>query len=149
MMETLEAGARALSIELDNVEEVETPRDIAEVIRSAKDRNAQALYVWPNGFAYSFAQEISEVANANGLTSVHPFKEGALAGGLLAYGADLREQARRGAAYVDKILRGTRSGDLPIEQLSKYELTINLITAKALGVTIPPSLLARADELIE
>ena len=116
---------------------------------NAKDQGTQALYVWPSGFTFSFAKQIADIANAHGLPSCHSFREGALAGGLLAYAADLREEARRGAAYVDKILRGTPPGNLPVEQLSKYELLINLRTSKALGLTVPPNLLATADEVIE
>ena len=73
----------------------------------------------------------------------------ALDGDLLAYATDLKEQARRGAAYVDKIPRGMVPGDLPVEQPTKFELVINLKTAKMLGVTVPPTLLTRADEVIE
>ena len=77
---------------------------------------------------------------------VSPFTEGAESGCLLGLGADFKEQNRRAAAYVDQILRGIAPGDLPVEQMSKYGLFINLRTAKVLGITIPPSLLARADE---
>src|SRR5262245_9797483 len=142
------AGARKSSVELDELE-VEAPRDLDAAIKRAKGSGAQAIYVWPSGFGYAFAKQISDVANANGLPSVHPYKEGPVSGGLLAYAADLKELARRGAAYVDKILQGTRPGDLPVEQLSRYALTINLKTANALGLTMPATLLARADEVIE
>jgi putative ABC transport system substrate-binding protein len=147
-IDALAAAAVAFTIKLDEIE-VETPLALEEAIHSAKGRGAQALYVWPTGFAYSFAKQISEVANANGLPSIHYVKEGALAGCLLSYAADLKEQVRRGAAYADKILRGTAPGNLAVEQMSKYELVINLNTAKKLGLTLPPSLLARADEVIE
>jgi ABC-type uncharacterized transport system substrate-binding protein len=146
--DTLTTAAKGLGIELHNLE-IQAPAELEGVIRNAKDQGTQALYVWPSGFTYSFAKQISDIANAYGLPSCHSFKEGAFAGGLLAYAADLKEQARRGAAYVDKILRGTPPGSLPVEQLSKYELLINLRTAKALGLTVPPNLLATADEVIE
>jgi putative ABC transport system substrate-binding protein len=142
------AGAKKFSVALDEFI-VEAPTDLDVVIKRAKELGAQAVYIWPSGFAYAFAKQISDVVNANGLPSVHPYKEGAVSGCLLAYAADLKETARRGAAYVDKILKGTRPGDLPVEQMSRYELTINLITAKALGLTVPSTLLARADQVIE
>ena len=80
---------------------------------------------------------------------MHFSKEGVLAGGLLAYAADLKELVPRGAAYVDKILNGTPPSDLPVEQTAKYELFVNRKTAKALGLTIPQSVLVAADEVIE
>ncbi len=90
-----------------------------------------------------------DLAAKNRLPSVSPYREGADAGGLIAYGASSTHVFRRIGAYVDKILKGTRPGDLPIEQPTKFELLINLKTAKALGVTVPPALLARADHVIE
>jgi ABC-type uncharacterized transport system substrate-binding protein len=146
--DALAAAAKALGIELHDFE-VQAPSDLESVIRNAKDQGIQALYVWPSGFTFSFAKQISDIASANRLPSIHSFREGALAGGLLAYAADLKEEARRGAAYIDRILRGTPPGTLPVEQLSKYELLINLKTAKALSLNVPPTLLALADEVIE
>jgi putative ABC transport system substrate-binding protein len=145
---TMAAAASHLAIELDEIE-VGALSDIAGAVRKAKDQGADALFVWPTGFAFSFAKQISDAALTNRLPSVHPYAEGALAGGLLGYGPDFAEEARRGAAYVDKILKGNQPSSLPVEQISKYQLVLNLKTAKALGLTIPPTLLARADEVIE
>src|SRR5215510_2462420 len=128
-MDALKAAAKAFRVELDEVE-VEVPQALDAAMREVKHRGAQAVYVWPSGFSFSFGKEISDVANAHGLPSIQPFREAAFAGGPLAYATDLRQQAVRGAAYVDKILRGTPAGSLPVEQMSKYELLINLKTAK-------------------
>jgi putative ABC transport system substrate-binding protein len=142
------AAAKSLTIELDEVE-VGEPSDLADAVRKAKERGVEALFVWPTGLAFSFARQISDIALSNQLPSVHPYTEGALAGGLLGYGPDFTEEARRGAAYVDRILRGDQPSSLPVEQVAKYQLVLNLKTAKALGLTVPPSLLVRADKVIE
>ena len=98
---------------------------------------------------YSLRREIADLSAKFRLPAVYPSREWAEAGGLLSYGADRRQLYRRAAEYVDKILKGARPADLPIEQPTKFELVINLKTAKALGLTIPPSLLQRADQVIE
>ena len=141
-------AARGLNLELRDVV-VTTPADLALAIRNAKEQGAEALYVWPTGFAFSFGKQIADLAIEYRLPSLYPFREGALSGGLLAYAADLKQSARRGAEYIDKILNGVQPSSLPVEQLSKYDLLINLNTAKALGITFPPSLLVSADEVIE
>jgi putative tryptophan/tyrosine transport system substrate-binding protein len=97
----------------------------------------------------SFGRSIADLALANHLPSIHAFTQNVVAGGLLSYAPSVADVARRGAVYVDRILRGAKPADLPIEQPTKFELIINLKTAKALGLTIPPSLLARADPVID
>jgi putative ABC transport system substrate-binding protein len=94
-------------------------------------------------------EKLAELAVKNRLPTIGSFAFSTQAGFLMSYGADFQELSRRAAAYVDKVLRGTSPGDLPIEQPAKFALVFNLKTAKALGLTIPPSLLARADQVIE
>jgi putative ABC transport system substrate-binding protein len=107
------------------------------------------VYAWQGGFTFSFAHQISELTLALGLPSVSAFRESAIAGGLLAYGPNFTALARRASVYVDKILRGTPPGDIPVEQPTKFDLIVNLKTAKALGLDIPARLVAGADEVIE
>jgi putative ABC transport system substrate-binding protein len=92
---------------------------------------------------------LAALALKHRLPGMFPFKENVVAGGLMSYGADPNYLYRRAAAYIDKILKGAKPADLPVEQASKYELVINLKTAKALGLDIPAAVLARADEVIE
>jgi putative ABC transport system substrate-binding protein len=146
--DALITAARALSLELHDAE-VSTSADLPLAIPKAKEQGAEALYVWPSGFAFSFGKQIADLADTHRLPSLHPFREGALSGGLLAYAADLKQSAQRGADYIDRILKGSQPSSLPVEQLSKYELLINLKTAKALGLEISPTLLVRADQVIE
>jgi putative tryptophan/tyrosine transport system substrate-binding protein len=94
-------------------------------------------------------QALAGVASQYRLPGMYPFKENVQAGGLMSYGADRDDLYRRAATYIDRILKGAKPADLPVEQASKYELVINLKTAKALSLGIPPQLLARADEVIE
>jgi putative ABC transport system substrate-binding protein len=110
---------------------------------------AQAFVVLSEPVLANYRSQIAIMAVRDGLPAISTTREYAQAGLLLTYGANLPDQFRRSAAFIDKIFKGTKPGDLPIEQPTKFELVVNLKTAKALGLTVPPTLLARADEVIE
>jgi ABC-type uncharacterized transport system substrate-binding protein len=143
-----EAAAATLGMRLQPVE----VRGLGEIDRAfvtmTRER-AGALLVLLDSIFYSQRKTIADLAAKNRLPAVYGHNVHAEAGGLMAYTANRFEVSRRTAIYVDKILKGAKPGDLPIEQPTTFELTINLKTAKALGLTIPPSLLARADQVIE
>jgi putative ABC transport system substrate-binding protein len=103
----------------------------------------------PDGFLNVHREELVLLAARYRLPAVYPWRFFPELGGLLSYGSDQRDMFRTAASYVDRILRGEKPADLPVQAPTKYELVINLTTAKALGLTVPPSLLARADEVIE
>jgi putative tryptophan/tyrosine transport system substrate-binding protein len=105
--------------------------------------------VFPDGMFLAHAPVILGLAARHRLPAMYGIREFAEAGGLMAYGANLSDMHRRGASFVDKILKGAKPGDLPVQQPTTFELVINLRTAKALGLTIPQSVLVRADQLIE
>jgi putative ABC transport system substrate-binding protein len=105
--------------------------------------------LWPWQLPITYRTQIVDFAAQSRLPMIHPFRESVDAGGLMADGPDLLDMYRRAASYVDKILRGAKPGDLPIEQPTKFEFVINVKAAKALGLAIPPSLLLRADRVVE
>jgi len=144
-----QAASRRLAIELLPVEVKSPSYDFAAAIGVAVKNRAGALFVGTSPFIFIARTRVAELAHANRLPTVFAFREYAEAGGLIAYGADLRAMFASAAVYADKILKGAKPADLPIEQPTKFELVVNLKTAKALGVTIPPSLLLRADQVIE
>ena len=144
----LEVTALSLGIRAQVVE-ARTPKEIAEALSAATRERAGALSVLAGTMFFAHRALIAELALKSRLPTVHLLREHAEAGGLLTYGIDLRDNFRRAAGYVDKIFRGARPGDLPIEQPTKFELVINLKTAKALGLSVPRSVLARADQIIE
>jgi putative ABC transport system substrate-binding protein len=123
--------------------------ELEEAFSQAGRGSAQALVVLPDALFFAQRLRIGQLAATNRLPTVFELKGYVAIGGLMSYGADLTEQVRRSAVYVDRILKGAKPADLPIEQPTKFELIINLKTAKALGLTIPPSLLQRADQVIE
>jgi putative tryptophan/tyrosine transport system substrate-binding protein len=103
----------------------------------------------PDSSLIQLATRIAELAQRAGLPTVFQHRESVVAGGLLSYGPNLNDQARQAAGHVDRILKGAQPADLPVEQPTKFELVINLKTAKAFGLEVPPTLLALADEVIE
>jgi putative ABC transport system substrate-binding protein len=140
-------AARTLNLEIIR-SEIRPAEDVAPAIEPLKGR-AEALYVCTDPLVNTIAARINALALAARLPVMHSFRTNAEAGGLISYGPDIPDLSRRAAESVDKILRGTKPADIPIEQPIKFELFINLKTAKALGLTVPPSLLARADDVIE
>jgi putative ABC transport system substrate-binding protein len=110
---------------------------------------SDALFVLMSPVLTRDRKDIIERAAKYRLPAIYEWREFVEVGGLMSYGSSLIDLTRRAAVYVDKILKGAKPGDLPVEQPTKYELVVNLKTAKALGLTIPPSLLARADQVIE
>ena len=143
----IQAAARTLSIDIVPLE-FRRAEDIAPVFDALKGR-AEALYVIGDPLANSQRMRINTFALAARLPTMYVQREYVEAGGLMSYGPNYPDLNRRAADYVDKILRGTKPADLPVEQPTKFDLVINLITARALGLTVPPTLLARADEVIE
>jgi putative ABC transport system substrate-binding protein len=147
-LSALEAAARSLNLQL-HVVEARTSSEFPAAFAAATTKRAGALL--PHGGSVYFADRarLVQVAAESRLPTLYGVKEYVEAGGLIAYGVDLRDSARRAAAYVDKILKGSKAGDLPIEQPIKFQLFVNLKAAKSLGLTIPQSVLLRADEVIQ
>jgi putative ABC transport system substrate-binding protein len=137
-----------IGVEL-SVIDIDDPREIEREIAEFADRPNGGLIVTPNRFTSNHPDGIAALAARHKLPAVYPFRYFAEAGGLVSYGSDEGDQYRRAAAYVDRILKGTKPADLPVQAPTKYELAINLKTAKALGLTIPETLLATADEVIQ
>jgi putative ABC transport system substrate-binding protein len=129
--------------------EVQALTDVETVFKEARNGRAEAVLTLPSAGLLSQRKHIAELAIKNRLPATYNRPEYVEAGGLMSYGASITDLFRRAATYVDKILKGAKPADLPVEQPTKFELVINLKTAKALGLTIPYNLLARADEVIE
>ena len=145
-----ETRAAALSIAIEpQLLDVRAFGDLKPAFAAAAREGAEALIVGLDALTEANRTAIAELAASRRVPTIYPAKEFVEAGGLIAYASNVVDLYRRAAAYVDRILKGAKPGDLPVEQPIKFELTINLKTAKASGVSIPPSLLARADEVME
>jgi putative tryptophan/tyrosine transport system substrate-binding protein len=139
------AGQSGLQVVTSAIRRAE---DIAPAFEGIEGR-ADALYVCGDALTATNRTRINTLALGMRLPAILPFREAAEAAGLISYGPNFPDLYRRAADYVDKILRGVKPADIPVEQPTKFDLVINLTTAKALGLTVPPTLLARADEVIE
>jgi putative ABC transport system substrate-binding protein len=146
--EALPTAARALGVRIELIEGRE-PSDFERGLKNRSRKGAEAMMVPPAPFFFNHARWVTEMAARNRLATVYGGREFVLAGGLMAYGPNNDALFRQVGSYVGKILKGAKPGDLSIEEPTKFELVINQQTAKALGLTIPPSLLLRADQVIE
>jgi len=146
--EETETAARSMGLGSVGRAEAESAAAL-RALRPAVFSGASAVVVVPDGLFYSYRRDVVALVNAARLPAIYPEREYADDGGLMAYGANASDNFRRAAAYVDRILKGANPGDLPIQEPVKFDFIINLQTAKGLGLTIPPTLLARADEVIE
>jgi putative ABC transport system substrate-binding protein len=144
----MEASARKLQVKAISVD-VRNTGDLDSALQRAVSAHVGALAIMPNPVFVTNLKQIADFALQNQWPSIFHLREFADLGGLVSYGVDRSDLYRRAAVYVDKILKGANPADLPIEQPTKFDLVINLKTAKALGLTVPPALLATADEVIE
>jgi putative ABC transport system substrate-binding protein len=148
LMREREAAAQTLGLTLQ-VYRVREPSEFAGAFTAMTTARAEALFVVPNPFWDGHEQRIVDLAAQSHLPAIYQTRDFVKAGGLMAYGVNFLDLFRRTATFVDKILKGAKPGDLPVEQPTKFELVVNLKAAKALGLTIPQSILLRADEVIQ
>ena len=146
-MREAQAAARTLGLEVATLE-IRRAEDIVPAFEALKGR-ANALYVVSEPLVSTHRVRINTLALAARLPTMHDYREYVEAGGLMSYGPNFRDLFRRSADYVDKILRGTKPGDIPVEQPTKFDLVVSITTAKALGLAMPDKVLAIADEVIE
>lgn len=144
----MQGPARAMKIELQSIE-VRAPADFDQAFESARRVRAEALMALGEPLVFSQRGRVIEFTAQARLPAIFAWRETVEAGALISYGPDISDLYRRAATYVDKILRGAKPGDLPIEEPARFDFAVNLKTAKALGVTIPQSVLVRADRVIE
>ena len=143
-----EIATRSLKVQLQ-VLDARAPNDFAGAFSAMTKARVSGVIILSSSMFYAERRRIAELAAQNRVPAIYGSMEFAEAGGLMAYGIDILESFRRAATYVDKILKGAKPANLPVEQPTKFELVINLNTAKALGLTVPPALLLRADQILE
>jgi putative ABC transport system substrate-binding protein len=144
----VQAGARALGVTLQSVE-ARSREELERALTTMKQSRPSALLMTADGVLHRYIGRIVAFTAEARLPVMYQLREAVDRGGLMSYGASLPDLGRRAASYVDKILKGAKPADLPVEQPTKFELVINLKTAKALGLTIPQPLLLRADQVIQ
>jgi putative ABC transport system substrate-binding protein len=140
--------AQGLGVKVEPIE-ARTPSELDKAFVEMRRLRVGGVLVMTDPMFAAESSRLAQLASRSGVPAMYGFRLHVVAGGLMSYGVDLVDLYRRAATYVDKILKGAKPGDLPVEQPTKFELVINLKTAKALGLTIPPSLLGRADEVIQ
>jgi ABC-type uncharacterized transport system substrate-binding protein len=143
-----EVAAVALGVKLQHLD-VLSPKDIETAFRAAGNEHADGALVLQSSIHFSQRKQIAELAVKSRLPATYPRREFVEDGGLMSYGVSISDLDRRAATYVDKILKGAKPADLPVEQPTKFEFVINLKTAKQIGLTVPPNVLARADKVIK
>ena len=148
MLQEAEAGARTLGVQLQLVE-VRGPDELDRAFSTMTRERAEAVFVFPSTILFNERRRIVDLAARHRLPAMYQAREFVELGGLIAYGASIPDLFRRSATHVDKILRGAKPADLPVEQPTKFELAVNLKTAKALGLTIPQPVLLQADQVLE
>jgi putative ABC transport system substrate-binding protein len=143
----MEPAAKALGLKLQSLE-VRSLDDFESAFARAKRDGAQALIATPHSLINTQQRQVLDFAAKNRLPAMYPDSEFVEAGGLMSYAPNIVDLWRRAADFVDKILKGTRPADLPVEQPIKFEFVVNLMTTKQIGLTIPPNVLVRADRVI-
>jgi len=148
-LKELRPAALALKLKLEEIETQPDAKGLESAFQTATQKQVGAIMTNPGNRFLAERKLIVELAGRNRLPAIYPQKEFVEAGGLMSYGTDYADLYRHAAVYVDKILRGAKPGDLPVQQATKFELVINLKAAKQIGLTIPPDVLARANKVIK
>jgi putative tryptophan/tyrosine transport system substrate-binding protein len=147
-LKELRPAAVALKLKLEEIETQRDPKGLESAFQTAKQKQVGAIMTMATRSFFAERKRIVELAVKYQLPASYPQKEYVDEGGLMSYGADLADLYRRAAVYVDKILKGAKPADLPVEQPTKFEFIVNLKAAKQIGLTIPPNVLVRADRVI-